>query len=95
MATIDSQETRKQLTGKLGCEENLTRKHISFALRDENGKYLGCTHISHGPRHDIGDTILSKMAKQLRLGTAANLVALVDCSKNKQECLEIIRSYSQ
>jgi len=94
MAKLDSEETRKKLTGKLGCEENTQKDHIWFTLRDQDGTILGRTKISHGPRHDIGDTLISLMAKQLRLGSANNLKGLVDCSKTREECEEIIRSSS-
>jgi len=94
MAKLDSEETRKQLTGKLGCKEDRKKDHIVFVLRDKDGTILGRTKISHGPRYDIRDTLISYMAKQLRLGISGNLVGLVDCTKNKDECLRIIRSAS-
>lgn len=94
MAILDSEKTRRQLTTKLGCEEDPGKRHIFFTLRDTDGTVLGRTKISHGPRHDIGDRIVCLMARQLRLGTSGNLAGLVDCSKTQQECLTIIRAAS-
>lgn len=94
MPILDSEETRRQLTTKLGCEEDPGKRHIVFTLRDTNGTILARTHISHGPRHDIGNSIVCLMAKQLRLGTSGNLVGMVDCTKTRQECLAIIRAAS-
>ncbi len=94
MAKLDSEETRKRLTGKLGCQEDPKKDHIWFVLCDQDGTILGKTKISHGPRHDIGDHLLSLMARQLRLGTSGNLVGLVNCTKSQGECLAIIRAAS-
>jgi hypothetical protein len=95
MAKIDSEETRKQLIGKLGCKEDRTKDHICFTLEDQDGTILGNTKISHGPRHDIGDSLIKMMSRQLRLGTSANLKGLVDCTKTRDECLKIIRALSR
>jgi hypothetical protein len=94
MAKLDSEETRRQLTTKLGCKPDPTKDHIFFVLRDTDGTVLGRTKISHGPRHDIPHAIVSLMAKQLRLGSSGNLVGLVNCTKDQQECLTIIRAAS-
>ncbi len=94
MARLDSEETRRQLTRKLGCKcEDKGRDHVWFTLYDADGTILSRTCISHGPRHDITDTLISKMAKQLKLGKP-DLIGLVDCSKTKDECLRIIRGAS-
>jgi len=94
MAKLDSEKTRRQLTSKLGCKENPGRDHIWFTLYDQDGTVLSRTRISHRPRHDISDTLVSKMSKQLKLGTSGNLTGLVDCSKTREECLQIIRAAS-
>lgn len=94
MATLDSEETRRQLKTKLRCEEDVGKDHIVFTLRDMDGTILARTRISHGPRHDIGDSLVCRMARQLRLGTSGNLVGMVDCTKTQQECLAIIRAAS-
>ena len=55
---------------------------------------LSNTKISKGSKHTITDKIVSMMAKQLKLGGAGNLVKLVGCTIDKDECLQIIRTNS-
>lgn len=95
MAILDSEKTTKVLVGKLGCEPDIARDHIWFTLKDTDGKFLSRTCICHGPRHDIGPKIVSKMAKQLKLEQSSNLVDLVACTKSRDECIEIIRAASR
>jgi molybdopterin-binding protein len=95
MAILDSEKTKKALLSKLGCEPDDQKDHFWFILKDTDGKVLSRTCISHGPRHDIGPKIISKMAKQLKLEQSSNLVALIDCTKSRDECIEIIRAASQ
>jgi hypothetical protein len=94
MPKLDSEKTRRQLTSKLGCKEDHGRDHIWFTLYDQDGTVLSRTRISHRPRHDISGILVSKMSKQLKLGNSANLTGLIDCSKTRDECLQIIRSAS-
>lgn len=94
MAVVDSENAQKALMRKLGCNEHPEGDHIRYVLRDETGTILSSTYISHGSRHDIRDGLISKMAKQLRLGTSANFVGMVNCSKSKEECIEIIKALS-
>lgn len=95
MATLDSEKTIRVLVGKLGCESNRAKDHLWFTLKDTDGRVLSRTCISHGPRHNIGPNIVSKMAKQLKLEQSSNLVALVGCTKSRDECINIIRSASR
>lgn len=91
MASLDSDEVKRQLKTKLGCEEQIDRDHIWYILRD-GGKMLSRTKISHGAKHSLGDTLINKMAHQIKLGTNSNFVGMVSCSKSKEDCLTIIRS---
>lgn len=95
MASLDSEEVRKALTSKLRCEEQRDGDHVRFVLRDSDGKILSRTKISHGPRHTIGNTLIHKMARQIQLGTSANFVGLVACTKTREECLAVIHSMCQ
>lgn len=91
MAALDSDKVSSALKDKMGCVEERGSDHIRYVLRD--GDTILCrTKISHGPKHAIGATLISKMAHQLRLGSAANFVAMVQCTKSTEECLAIIRS---
>jgi hypothetical protein len=91
MAALDSEEVKKALKNKLGCIEEVDGDHIRYSLW-ENGKLLSRTKISHGPRHTIGDTLVSKMSRQIKLGTNSNFVGMVSCSLSKEKCVEIIRT---
>jgi hypothetical protein len=91
MAALDSDKVRRALMEKMGCEEERAGDHIRYILRDGD-KILCRTKVSHGAKHAIGATLIAKMAQQFRLGTSANFVAMVQCTKSAQECLEIIRS---
>jgi hypothetical protein len=93
MAALDSDRVRTALETKLGCKPDETDHH-RFVLRDEDGTILASTKISHGPKHSIGPTLIAKMARQIRLGTSANFVAMVKCPLTRDECLTIIRSLS-
>ena len=92
MASLESDKVRRALASKLGCKEENAKDHIWFLLRDEKGKLLSKTKISHGPKHRIGDTLIGKMTRQIMLGTSSNFVSLVNCTKTREECLAIIKS---
>jgi hypothetical protein len=91
MASLDSDKVSSALREKMGCVEERGNDHIRYVLW-EGDKILSRTKISHGPKHTIGDVLISKMSRQLRVGTSANFVAMVQCTKSKQECLAIIRA---
>jgi hypothetical protein len=91
MACLDSDKIKQQLKDKLQCEE-IRKDHYWYILKDDDGKILSRTKISFGAKHTIGPKLLSLMARQLRLVTAANLAGMVNCKKSRVECLDIIRS---
>jgi|GEM_PF-3272947 hypothetical protein len=93
MSAIDSDHIRSALKTKLGCEE-VSSDHYRYILRDQKGTILASTKISHGPKHPISDSLLTKMARQMRLGTKANFVAMVNCTLKKEDCLTIILAIS-
>jgi len=93
MASLDSDKVRQQLQTKLGCKEETGKDHYWYNLEDGKGNLLSRTKVSLGAKHTIGDTIIQKMARQIRLGTTKNFVAMVNCTKDTNECLAII--YSQ
>jgi hypothetical protein len=91
MASLDSDKVRQELKNKLGCEEEKS-DHYWYILRDANGVLLSRTKVSLGPKHTIGDILISKMTRQIGLGTVANFVAMVKCTKSREECLAIIQA---
>ena len=94
MACLDSDRVRQQLRNKLRCEEVMGKDHYWYILADDDGKMLSRTKVSLGAKHSIGPRLVSLMARQILLLTAANFVEMVDCTKSRDECLAIIRSHN-
>jgi hypothetical protein len=94
MAALDSDKVRQELQTKLGCKEETGKDHYWYRLKDEKGTLISSTKVSLGPKHTIGDTLITKMTRQILLGTAANFVAMVNCTKSREECLAVILSLS-
>ncbi len=93
MAALDLDRVRAALTAKLGCKPDETDHH-RYVLRDEHGTVLAYTKVSHGPKHVIGPTLISKMARQMRLGPSINFVMMVRCELHREACIEIIKQLS-
>ncbi|SRR5579885_1291030 len=94
MGALDSERVKSALMTKLKCRQDESDHH-RYLLYAEDGKtILASTKISHGRRHDIGDALISLMARQMRLGTKANFVGMVQCTLSREDCLRIIRSVS-
>ena len=91
MAALDSEEVKKALRTKMGCKEEVGRDHIRYSLWDGE-TLLSRTKVSHGPRHTIGDVLINRMAHQFKLGTNANFIGMVTCTKDRDTCLSIIRA---
>jgi hypothetical protein len=94
MASLDSDKVRQELKTKLGCREQTGKDHYWYILEDQNGKLISRTKVSLGAKHTIGDILISKMSRQIRLGTIANFVAMVNCTKSREDCLSVINSLS-
>lgn len=92
MAALDSERVRSALTSKLKCKQSESDHHRFIPYDDDGKTILATTKISHGSKHDIGDTIISLMARQMRLATKANFVGMVQCTLSYEECLKIIKS---
>jgi len=94
MATLESDKVREILTSKLKCEvEKSKRDHDWFVVKDQ-GQVLATTSMSKGSKETLRDTLVSYMAKQLKLGGAGNFVKLVGCKLSRDECITIIRNVS-
>lgn len=91
MATLESDKVHTALSVKLGCETDMTKRDHDWYLVKESEIFLSSTFMSKGSKHTLNAPLVSKMAKQLKLGGAGNLVKLVDCTLSKEECLAIIR----
>ena len=78
-------DIRGALTGK-GFEVNTQRDHIFLTYRREDGKLTTArTKLSHANSgHDISDSLLRQMAKQVKL-SAADFLRLVDCPLTRKD----------
>jgi len=63
--------------------------HIIFRLYVDGEKTDVCTYLSHGAQ-ECGDSLLGKMAKQLRL-TRTQFDAFIDCTLSMEAYIEILR----
>jgi hypothetical protein len=93
MSCLDSDKVRHQLKNKLGCEEETGKDHYWYLVRDDAGKLLSKTKVSLGAKHDIGPVLIALMTRQLRLGKASTFVGMVECTKSKADCIEIIKTH--
>ena len=49
------------------------------------------TKISHGPRHDIHDGLVSQMKKQLQLQSSKQVKDLCECSMSAEQYIEVLK----
>jgi hypothetical protein len=92
MATLQSDKLHEALTKKLNCEIDLKKRdHNWYYVRDA-GKIVASTFMSKGAKHTISDILVSKMAKQLKVGTSGMLIRFVGCTISREDCLKIIRA---
>jgi len=80
-------EVRKALLLKLEAVEDKSRRHPRYEIYDETGKLVGSTHISHGAR-DINDSLLTLMARQLKI-TTSEFRAIVVCELERLDYLRL------
>jgi len=88
--SLDSDEVAKVLLDKMGAKTE-NKSHKFFYIYDDDGTRVAQTWISHGSRHSIDGSLLTLMARQLRLDVSRNLVKLVDCTLSRDEALAIIK----
>jgi len=67
------------------------RDHRKFFLYYEGKKTGVFTYTSHGSKYkDIGDALISKMKRQLRLRTNKEAIDLLKCPMSGDEYLQIL-----
>jgi predicted RNA binding protein YcfA (HicA-like mRNA interferase family) len=88
-------EVRAGLTAK-GFVEEPQRKHVHFVYEDLQGRTtIARTMISHDAAgNDIGDNLLSKMARQIGL-KKRQFEDLIDCPMTRDEFNEIVAKYEE
>lgn len=69
---------------KKGYQQVSRRDHIYLRYVDENGKIIDAVHtkVSHGggKNGDISDSLLAKMAHQMKFDTKKELMEYVECT---------------
>ena len=62
----------------------------NFLEFHHNGKFYIRTKISHGPTHDLGNDLISKMSDQCKLDKK-DFVDLVNCPLSEEEYLNKLK----
>lgn len=89
MSSLHTKDIKKNLQKKGFIVDN-QRDHIWFNYITTDGKKTPIrTKISHG-KSDIGDDLISKMARQTRI-SKKQFVELVECSLSKDEYFELVK----
>ncbi|NLT46536.1 MAG: hypothetical protein GXX80_13655 [Thermotogaceae bacterium] len=70
----------------------LETDHHSFYPTDQNDEKIPHirTKVSHGPKHDLDNSLLKHMANQTGL-SLNEFLKLVDCSIDKDKYLELLK----
>jgi len=89
MTSLSSQNVRQSLERK-GFSPSDT-DHKKLVLYIDGAKTSISTKVSHGPKHDIDDGLISFMKKQLRLETKDQFMDLIKCPLSANGYLEILR----
>lgn len=90
MPTLDSDQVARALLDKMQATTE-DRRHKFFYICDDEGRRIAQTWISHGRRHAISGSLVTQMARQLRLDTSINLVNLVRCPLSRDEALAMMQ----
>ena len=70
-----------------------TKPHVQYELRLE-GIQAVRTHVSHGNKADIGDKLLGRIARELRVKTLF-LKGMVSCSNSRDDYYALLKQESQ
>ena len=91
--TFKKRKIRSSLRKK-GFEEDKDGKHISLTYITLDGNESPIkTHVSHGSKsRDLGDSLISEMAKQVKLSTE-DFKQLVLCKMGQADYEEIIKKH--
>jgi hypothetical protein len=78
---------QRALTGKLGFAEDRSGPHPVYE-RWHDGLLVGVTHMSHG-RGDVGDFVISSMARQLGV-RGPDFRGAIQCSISSADFLALL-----
>ncbi len=82
MAAITRADLLSTLRTKVDAEEDPQRRHNWFKVK-VGGVLYATTMVSHGGSSEIGQPLLGKVARQLRL-SSSQLTALVSCELDRE-----------
>jgi hypothetical protein len=93
MPALEVRDVKRALLRKLQAEEDTDRADPYYVVRDDDGRVIGTTSISHGEKGTLGDKRIAKMAGygQLNLDTAQQFADLVHCPLSREAALAIMR----
>jgi len=91
MATLETNKVDKALRGKMQAKR-VDSGDWYYIISDDEENFIASTSISRGAKHTLSETRVNQMAHQLRLGTSKRFVALVQCTLDREEALEIMQS---
>lgn len=89
---INRRDFIDKLEHKFLFEKQEKTDHIFYVLRVD-GKVICQTLVSRGGSHKIiSDQILSKVSKQLKVNNTKFLNQMFECTKSRQEYLDLLRA---
>ena len=91
---IEKKDLESSLPRK-GFDRDNSREHHTYFNHRYQGKFTGAyTYVSHGMK-SIGDSIITKMKKQLRLNNSQQVIGLVNCPISGEDYVQILKSKGQ
>lgn len=88
---IDTNEFVDKLTKKFHFDYENKNGHYCYVLRN-NGKLIAFTYVSRGSkRKEICNTLLTPIARQLKVNSIAYLKEMINCTKSEKDYLDHLR----
>lgn len=88
---LEARAVRRALQRKFGFELREGGKHEIYIL-ELKGQGTVVTQMSRGHR-EISDTILRRMAEQLRAGNLRTLLEMVECTIDREQYYALLNRY--
>lgn len=85
--TLTKKEIRTQLKEKFFFEDVKGSKHGAVSLF-HNGKKVATTRFSRGGSDDVPDSILGRMAKEIRIVKTKFFKEMIECTKSREAYME-------
>lgn len=93
MPSLKSHDIRDALISKMKATEDKKRHDPYYIIKDDTGRIVATTSISHGRTEPLGPKRIAKMAGrgQLNLDADDQLVDLIKCPLSREDALDIMR----